>query len=474
MAIVDVKVITRSDGSVGALKRGNQYYIQRNESPKKGDLAYVVKGWGNQEPGEVYEVINDDHILYDEISGNSTVFILGKEVDASTSISDVIIFGKVNDYDTVVLEKNDSCSRNEVGDCGIVTNVGQTIFDDNCFVQVPLRSDSGNVSGNMSGVEEIRLATEEEKGDLQSTIPENNLDVQEGDEILIHNPTGTDGEYNRGDVLTVSKTDPDHIYPHVYAGGFTVPILNKEYIIIDTSQRSKNSKETKKQRYSVGDKVEVVEPLTSDFSEGEVVEIKKLDYGGDGEDLFCEYEDGTPALNGWLYEKYVKPVDEPIKIRMLNDCEVGGYIKDDIFSLSKDFQGDLYFFDNDRDRRYPELSSTMEYEILTRLEPDGEVEMEEGDSIKILKDDPLRDYLKGDVFQIVRGASGNFYFLDRSGDRRYLQYRNVGDYTVIKKEEKQTESKELSISREDLGDVIMQAFDQFSQDVLRRLEEKSK
>lgn len=89
----NVKVLDMVGGEITKIAYDGAEYTKVDDIASKNDIAEIVKAWGNQEKGEFYRVIQDEHILYGN-DDDTFVYIDGAVCNASETLDAVNLFRK--------------------------------------------------------------------------------------------------------------------------------------------------------------------------------------------------------------------------------------------------------------------------------------------------------------------------------------------------------------------------------------------
>lgn len=140
-----------------------------NEPLKVGDYA-VVSSRGSKLDGQVVEVRKEDAIAFDfrcyNLRGSYNELYDAHELRKATPAEVAKAKASaIKEGDIVVITANTNHSRNKVGDIGKVGPIYS--FDGGANVDVPSRPDSTFSNGNFTNMDEMRLATAQERAQYE-------------------------------------------------------------------------------------------------------------------------------------------------------------------------------------------------------------------------------------------------------------------------------------------------------------------
>ncbi|WP_077297402.1 hypothetical protein [Virgibacillus pantothenticus] len=176
-----------------------------------------------------------------------------------------------------------------------------------------------------------------------------------------------------GDEIRPSSPDNFHYFRKVETPTLDSRVTKLEQDVeeIKEKQQAEESEETNEEdtelKHKGGDKVRIVKEGTHDFSEGEVVEIFKVDEGHDGSQPYkARYSDGVVPDCAWVYESEIEPAKPKIgdKVRVVNAFITNGEYKNgDVLTVRYiDNDGDIYVKEHDS------LLFSWEVEVMTAAE----------------------------------------------------------------------------------------------------------
>lgn len=104
-----VKTLDMVNGEITKVEYDGAVYAKVEGEARKYDIALIVKGWGDQNKGEFYNVINDEHAFYD--GDASSIYIKGAHIDASNHREYVEVFRKVTAANSPIETRVDELER---------------------------------------------------------------------------------------------------------------------------------------------------------------------------------------------------------------------------------------------------------------------------------------------------------------------------------------------------------------------------
>lgn len=215
MARLDVQILDAKDGNITKVEFEGDVYRKVEGPAEKGDLALVVNPWGNQAKGAFYRVINGDHRLYD--GDKSWVYIYGEKQEASSFLSDVILFRKkkitdFNEGDKVQLLEGGGEFPLYGFEDGEIYIVRRTDYEHSRYLPekcIEIVNESGKSGYALP--EQLEIFSRKK----DTVIPEGYEVVDRkprvGDKILVTSAFMSGCEYTNGDILTVKKANPNNV-----------------------------------------------------------------------------------------------------------------------------------------------------------------------------------------------------------------------------------------------------------------------
>lgn len=344
-----VKVFDAKEGLIEKLKYNGDIYVRTKDLPKYGDIALVVKPWGNQIEGEYYLVINEDHGLYELAKKRNKekehVFIEGEAMNASTDLHKVEIFRKIESVqagDLIEMLEDDEAFGYEVSDrFPVFKNYEGDLYivdkdEDKRFLAMDYRHKVvGKSEVEKNGIKYKYVNRKAQRGDMIIPLETSSRYFTNGKlygpvngYLMVIDDYGDSlSAYSKGD----NRTEDNVL---VYE-----PVIEKKSVGYRSNSMSVETE------YKVGDLVEITEEGSHEFEIGEVVRLNKV---GDptGQPYRAEYLSGKDPDCPWLYGHEFKRFDGTLgedDASLEDETEASTYKIGDIVVVTVEFGGSTLY-----------------------------------------------------------------------------------------------------------------------------------